>query len=183
MRVLVQTGPWQVVLSCFTGTDSQYTQRTVVTASYVATGDLRFTIDRETIVSQAAHLLGLHDLQIGDEAFDAALHVKGSDPAKVRELLADAELRGLLLAQPRLHLTVFDQEPLITRNLRQLADAIFSEQPDHTLQRPGVHELYFHARGLVTDFEGVKGLYELFTKTLHRLVEIGAAVESDPSRA
>lgn len=181
MRVLVHSGPWTIVLSCFGGSRSSSTSHTVVTANYVATGDLRFTIERETLLSQAAHLVGLHDLQLGDQAFDAALRVKGNDPAKIRELLADAELRALLLARPKLHLTVLDQEGLVARSRRQLADAIFSEQRDEILQLPGVHELYFYLPDHAPDFESAQGLYRLFTRMLHRLVEIGAATETDPS--
>jgi hypothetical protein len=33
----------------------------------------------------------------------------------------------------------------------------------------------------MTDFESARGLYALFTRMLRRRVEIGAAVETDPS--
>lgn len=182
MRVTVQSGPWKIVLSRFTrNQDPLYTPHTVGTACYVATGTLRFTINRETALSRAEHLLGLHDVRVGDDTFDAAFSVRANDPEKVRELLSDAELRRLLLDQPAMHLTIFDDEGLVTRNFRTDADAIFSDARDDTIKKPGVDELYFHIREHVEEYDRLKGLCDIFALTLHRLLAIGAATDADPT--
>lgn len=182
MRVSVQDGPWRIVFTRFTvNQDPLYIHHTVITACFVAAGDLRFTIDRETALSRAAHLLGFSDIKIGDEAFDAAFSVKGNNAAKVVELLADTNLRRRLLAQPRVHLTVFDKEGLITRNFRTDADVIFGDTRDDTIKLDGVSELYFHVPEDVEEQDRLADLYSIFTTLLRRLVDIGAAEEADPA--
>ncbi len=56
---------------------------------------------QRTLFNLARHLLPLQDIVVGDEAFDRAFVVKGSDPERVKELFAPAE-RGALLALARL---------------------------------------------------------------------------------
>lgn len=56
---------------------------------------------QRTLFNLARHVLPLQDIIVGDEAFDRAFVVKGSDPERVKELFAEAE-RGALLALARL---------------------------------------------------------------------------------
>jgi hypothetical protein len=65
---------------------------------------------QRTLFNLARHVLPLQDIVVGDEAFDRAFVVKGSDPERVKELFAPAE-RAALLALARLgeggHATIF----------------------------------------------------------------------------
>ena len=86
------------------------------------------------------------------------LAVKGNDAAKVKELLADAELRRQFLLVPKVHITVFDEEGFITRNFRTTADTIFGDTHDDTIKLDTVDELYFHVPIPIEGFEEVMDL-------------------------
>ena len=44
----------------------------------------------------------------------------------------------------------------------------------------GVDELYFECSGVVKDEARIKNLFELFSLTLERLVQLDSAYENDP---
>jgi hypothetical protein len=65
---------------------------------------------QRTLFNLARHVLPLQDIVLGDEVFDRAFVVKGSDPERVKELFAPPE-RAALLALASLgeggHATIF----------------------------------------------------------------------------
>jgi hypothetical protein len=75
-------------------------------------------------------------------------------------------IRQLLPQQPRIHLSVRDDEGWFK--------AKFPE---------GVDELYFRDIGTIEDIERLKALYELFAEVLEHLCKIGSAIEHDPGVA
>jgi hypothetical protein len=106
----------------------------------------------------------MRDVEVGDPEFDEAFVVKSDSPDKIITLLADAQIRDLLRAQPRVHLEIKDDEGWF--------GAHFPE---------GVDELYFRAVGVIKDLDRLAALYELFARVLHRLCAMGSAYESDPA--
>lgn len=58
-------------------------------------GDL--VITRETLFESVGKVFGGQDVKVGDSTFDGAFVIKGSDEAKIREIL-DARVREALLA-------------------------------------------------------------------------------------
>jgi hypothetical protein len=47
----------------------------------------RFHVVRESVLDRIAHVLGLHDVDFGDPAFDRLYKVKGEDPERLREVV------------------------------------------------------------------------------------------------
>jgi len=132
-------------------------------APYVNVDGFRFSIYRSGIFSELGEFLGFHDIEIGDEDFDQAFVIKASDQEKVKELLAEPQIRKLINLHPRFHLEVKDDEGCFGISF-----------PD------GVDELYFRVPGIIKDIEQLKGLFEVFSEALNRLCIIGAAYQSSP---
>jgi hypothetical protein len=163
-RVDAQVGQWVVTLDTFTVSTGKSTVTfTRLRAPFVNRDGFRFTITRSGILNPIARALGFQDVEVGDPAFDEAFVVKTNDEPRVRTFLADPDLRAKLALQPRLTLSVLDDEGFF--------GAQFPE---------GVDELKFHAHGIIKDLVRLQQLFELFAATLNRLCHIGSAYEDDP---
>ena len=155
---------WTVTLDTYAVSTGQvvivYTR---MRAPYVNPGGFRFTIYRKGIFSSLGKMLGMQDIEIGDEAFDRDFIVKSSDEARVRELLSSPRLRELISAQPEIKLSVQDDEGWFGPKFPE-----------------GVDELHFVVGGVIKDIDRLKLLYELFSETLDQLCRMGAAYKQKP---
>jgi hypothetical protein len=132
-------------------------------APYANPGGFRFTVHRKGVFSGLAKKLGMQDIEIGDEEFDRDFIIKATDEPRVRELLSNRKIRDLIALQPDLQFSVKDDEGWFGPHFPE-----------------GVDELSFVARGVVTDIERLKRMYELFSETLDHLCRIGAAYKQSP---
>jgi hypothetical protein len=163
-KAQARVGPWTITLDTFTVSNGESSQTyTRMRAPFVNPDGLRFTIYRQGFFSELGKLFGMQDIEIGDHEFDEAFIIQGNDEFKVRYLFADARLRSLALAQPRLRLTVKDDEGWFRTQFPE-----------------GVDELYFQAGGVIKDVERLKGLFDLFAEVLERLCRLGSASRKDP---
>ncbi len=118
---------------------------------------LRFRMVRQAWKSRLAQRLGLHDVEVGDPAFDAAFWIRAHDADAMRRVLSDAELRRDLLAGPAWLVEVRDD------------DGWFGpEFPD------GVDMLLLEVPGRVTDPVAIGTLYDAMARLLDALAEEGA---------
>ena len=108
-------------------------------------------------------ILGMQDIEVGHPEFDEAFIVKGTDDFKVRELLHDAEVRSLMLAQPQIRLEVKDGEGWFGPS--------FPEDVD---------ELHFQVVGVIKEADRLKALFDLFAAVLDRLCRIGSGRREEP---
>jgi hypothetical protein len=131
-------------------------------APYVNPEGFRFTISRTGFLSGLGKLLGMRDIEVGDPEFDEAFILRGTDEAKVRALLADPALRALIVAQPKVRLTVKDSEGWFGPSFP-----------------PDVDELHFQVAGVIKDVDRLKGLFDLFAAVLDRLCRIGSAYKQE----
>lgn len=133
-------------------------------APYVNSDGFYFKVYRKGFFSDAGKKLGMvDDLEIGERSFDDAFIVQSNDDAKVRALLGVLGLRRLIEAQPDISFEVKDDEGWFGPAFPQ-----------------GVDELYFIARGLITDGEQLKKLFQLFCEVLDYLQRTGSAGASNP---
>ena len=164
-RVQAKHAEWTVTLDSYVVPVGKAMMHfTRMRAPYVNPDGFRFTIYRRSIFSAVGTWLGMEDIEVGDRAFDDEFIIKGTHPDRVRALFANPRIRELIAGQPRLHLTVKDDEGWFGADF-----------PD------GVDELYFTVPGLIRDIERLKHLYELFAAILEQLCAIGSAYERDPS--
>src|SRR5690349_10500188 len=86
-------GVWTVTLDTFVvmagNTPVPFTR---MRAPFVSQTGFRFSIRRRSLLTDVAAKLGMQDLEIGDEAFDRAFVIKGTEPTLVQELFADAQV-------------------------------------------------------------------------------------------
>lgn len=163
-KVVAQYRDWIITLDTYTVSNGKTsTTYTRMRAPYVNVDGFRFSIYRSGIFSELGEFIGFHDIEIGDVDFDKAFVIKASDQEKVKELLADPQIRELINLQPRFHLEVKDDEGWFGISF-----------PD------GVDELYFRVPGIIKDIEQLKGLFEVFSEVMNRLCIIGAAYQSSP---
>jgi hypothetical protein len=163
-KVEAKHGPWTVTLDTYVvSTGKAAISYTRMRAPYVNADGFRFTIYRRGFFSDIAKRLGMHDIEVGDAAFDEAFIIKGTDETRLRSLFSDARLRELVARQPAISLTVKDDEGWFGASF-----------PD------GVDELQFLVVGVIKDLERLTLLYDLFAETLDQLCRIGSAYETDP---
>ena len=162
-------GEWQILLDTYTVTTStgkttSSTTYTRMRAPYVNKDGLYFKIYREGFFSSVGKFFGMQDIEIGDPFFDDQFVIKGNNSGAIKRLLADSKVKELIKQQPRIHLEIRDDEGWF--------GTAFPE---------GVDELYFQCVGVIKETERLKSLFELFSLTLMRLVQIDSAYENDPN--
>ena len=160
-RVVASVGPWRLTLDTV-----QHDENNVFTrlrAPFVNPGGFRFLVYRATIFTGLGKALGMQDIAVGDPAFDEPFVVQGNDDGRVRELLADPELRRLIALERHFRLEVKDDEGWFG-----------------TTYPAEVDELVFLAGGVIKDVDRLRRMFDLFARTLQRLCEIGEATSQPP---
>jgi hypothetical protein len=162
-KVQAHVGPWTVTLDTYTvSTGHSHVTFTRMRAPYVNPEGFRFTIYRKVFFSDLGKLLGMQDIEVGYPEFDEAFIIKGEDEIRVGDLFANAKIRQLILAQPKIRLTVKDSEGWFGPK--------FPENVD---------ELHFEVVGVIKDVERLKALFELFAAVLDQLCKIGSAYKQE----
>ena len=163
-KLTVKADPWTVTVDFHS--ERGYKSETLYTrlrAPYVNADGFRFSISHQGVFGFIAKMIGLNDIQIGDEAIDRMFKIKATDKEQVVALLSGSRIRALLAGEPGVHIHVRD------------ADTWFVDEfPE------GVDELVIEVEGEVNDLARLESLYVLFATFLHALCHIGAAYEDDP---
>ena len=150
--LLYRHGEWQILLSTYTVRTSgdSSTTDTQMRARFINKGGLYFRIYREGFFSSIGKFFGMQDIKIGDPFFDKQFVIKGNNPEKIKQLLADSRVKELCQRQPSIHLRIKN------------------------------NELYFTCAGVMKEKVLLKGVFELFGLILERLVQIDSAYADDP---
>ena len=157
-------------------------------ARFVTRDTFRFFVGRQGFFQRVAKLFGMQDVTIGHPEFDDAFVIKGNDEAKVRTFFEDGRIRDLIqiaVPAPTAQFSVLDKavgpgrEQPSTGDVEGVAPDFTRSVPDEHLPQD-VDLLHFTDSELITDLERLKALHELFSKTLHRLVELGSAAPEAP---
>ena len=162
--LIYKHGEWQILLDTYvvsTG-QSSYTL-TRMRAPFVNKDGLYFKISRQGFFSSIGKLFGMQDIEIGDPFFDEQFVIKGNNPEKIKLLFANGNIKELCQSQPRIHLSIKDDEGRFGTDFPE-----------------GVDELYFECTGVIKETALLKSLFALFCLILERLVRIDSAYEDDP---
>jgi len=163
-RVDAKVGAWQVTLNIhMQSTGKSAVAFTQFRAPYVNADQFRFRVYRKSIFTPIGKLIGMQDVEIGEEEFDEAFVIKGNNELKLKQLFGNPRLRELLGAEKSVYFEVCDDEGWFSQKF-----------PD------GVDELRFRALGTIKDIDHLKRLFDLFAETLHTLCHVGSAYEDDP---
>ena len=162
--LIYKHGEWQILLDTYivsTG-QSSYTL-TRMRAPFVNKDDLYFKISRQGFFSSIGKIFGMQDIEIGDPFFDEQFIIKGNNPEKIKLLFSDGNIKELCQSQPRIHLSIKDDEGRFGTDFPE-----------------GVDALYFECTGVIKETALLKSLFALFCLILERLVRIDSAYEDDP---
>jgi len=159
-QVRVHHKEWTITLDTYVKGNAVFTR---MRAPFVSKDGFRFTICRKGFFSDLGKMLGMVVDEIGEPNFDDAFVIKCNDTFKLPKMFKNPRLRWMIERQPRIYLTVRDD------------DGWFG-----TPFPEGVDELYFRVPGVVKDVERLKALFDLFAEVLNQLCRIGSACEDDP---
>jgi len=166
--VRYQHDEWEIVMDTFTQSSGTGDNRssdtyTRIRAPFVNKDDFHFEIYHSSIFSGIARFFGGQDVEIGIPVFDRDFDLKSNDPEKLKLLLNDKSLIALIYQNPRVHFKIDTGEGWL-----------WNTYPD------GINTLYFESYGTLTDMGQLKALFEMFSSTLERLVQIDSAYDNDP---
>jgi len=164
-KVEASHAEWRITLENVAYGRSQATR---LRAPYVNPDSFRFTVYRKEIFSELGKMLGMQNVDIGQPDFDRDFIIQGTDEAKLRRLFANARIRELIAAQPRIHFAVKEAPGIFTRDL-------FAEVPPEN-----VNALEFLIIGVIKDKERLRLLFDLFAETLDELCRMGSAYKNAP---
>ena len=157
-------GEWEILLDTFTvSTGKSSTTYTRMRAPFINQDGLRFKIYREGFFSSIGKFFRMQDIEIGDAFFDDEFIIKGNDVSKIKLMLDDDGLKELIEEVPRIHFEIRDNEGWFGGKYPEDADV-----------------LYFQCVGVLKETAHLKALFNLFSATLTRLVQIDSAYEDDP---
>jgi hypothetical protein len=159
-RVTGLIGRWKIILDTYNvSQDSSFFICIRVRAPFVNRDGFRCTIRRKGLLGNLRRLLGSRDIEVGDDGFDRAFIVEGSDAARVQALLANPVVRVMLQAQPKIY--------LLEVGGRQ---SLLEPSPGK-----GMDELHLLVRDVIVDVERLKGLFDLSAEMLDQMARIGSA--------
>lgn len=115
----------------------------------------RFSMTAAGFGSSVARWFGAQDIAVGESVFDDAFVLKGVDPAVVRELFADDELRALCVAG-------------FTGRLQRRDDVVFGID-----MTPGKDPFELTMPGLVDDLSLLHRSCDVFSRVLARFPDVG----------
>lgn len=134
-----------------------------------------FAIRTEKGVDQVGKIMGLQDIQLGDQEFDEKYLVQGNDVGKVVRFFADTHLRDLLLEHK-------------ASELKLVQDAQYF--PAEHRVPAGRHAVLLGHDTVLDRFEQLDAVFQILTAVVHRLGAIPAQhheaevdeVEIEPQR-
>ncbi|MCY3549837.1 MAG: DUF3137 domain-containing protein [Candidatus Poribacteria bacterium] len=166
--LIYKHGEWQILLDTYTdivstGATTTSTTYTRMRAPFINKDGLYFKISRQGFLSSIGKFFGMQDIEIGDPFFDKQFVTKSNNPEKIKLLLANSRIKELCQSQPRIHLSIKDDEGWFGPDFPE-----------------GVDELYFERAGVIEETAQLKTLFGLFCLILERLVQIDSAYADDP---
>lgn len=119
--------------------------------------DYRFAMTPSDFTTTIARWFGAQDIAVGESVFDEAFVLRGVTPDFVRRLFADDELRALCLQG-------------LSGRLQRRDDKQLWSDPT-----PGKDPLELSVVGLVDDLSTLHRYFDVFTRVLGRMPDVGSA--------
>jgi len=175
LAVVAKAGTSPIALDLRVEYGGEYAPNSLVTrirAPYVARDAFSFSVKRirarlsdGAVLRGIAKLAGRRKVDAEDLGFDRDFLITANDTDKVRALLADSRVRGLIQSQPSVDISA-------ARPTWRLFKGRGSQR---------LSILRFEEEGVITDVQRLKSLFELFQETLNQLSQIGSAFAEEPT--
>ncbi len=166
MKVEVEHGPWIITLDSYSERlqNGRRLEFTRMRAPFVNPNGFRFAITNSDAFKEFFKKLGFQsDYKTGIEDFDRKYIIESNSDALIEQLLASSAVRDQIDAQPKVRLTVQDNDGLFGKKFPQNVD-----------------ELHFEVVGVIKDLPRLRLLFDLFCRTLERLCDMGVVPPEDP---
>ncbi|WP_196888478.1 hypothetical protein [Aureivirga sp. CE67] len=163
--ILYKYKNWELKLDVYsTGGESQiyYTRLRVAVENF---SGFKMHIYQENMFNRIGKIFGLQDIQIGDFHFDPKFIIKGNNPNKLQQVLADRSLRNHFFG-----LKYFDFH--LSPGKRY---SLFKSYPEH------VFIMKLDVYTLIKNPEDLRNMFDLFTKTLDRTAELNLITWKSPN--
>lgn len=159
MHIPVEGTDAKVTLTPFRVKGKSKSTGTSASIHYSPRENFIFSIRTERGMDQVGKMMGLQDIQLGDQAFDEKFLIQGTDAGKVVHVFADMRLRDMLLEQN-------------TAELRLVHDSD-TLSPEHKVP-PGRHAVLIGQDNRLDKFEQLDAVFNILTSVVHRLGAIPA---------
>jgi hypothetical protein len=156
-RVEARHGGWRVVLDSYRVPIERFDHTRMVVV--LPDSGFRFRIYEPHALSWVGTLMGLLDIEIGDEQFDRKWVIKSNSRSRIRELLSDADLRRRIDALDHCALSLEDD-----------MSRVDPERPEGERRA----ELVLALAELHTSEPVLQKMFELIAGTLERLEALAA---------
>lgn len=168
--VRYNSGDWAITLDAIihhhSSSHGSSRRKHIVThmrAPFVNKHGLYFKVTRVGSLTGILKRMGMQDITVSNPAFDQDYLVKGNDLSKIKTIFSDPELQNLIWRQFNFHFEIRKSEDITGKG-----------------QSNAVDELYFESYGQIKDDMQLRSLFDMFTLTLEKLVQIGSADARGP---
>lgn len=163
-KIVAQEKNWTITLDTFVvHAGTVVVPFTRMRAPFLSKDSFRFKMECRNFFSSIADFFGRKRLTTGYPELDERFVIKTTDEFKLKKLLANENIRQLIVGQKEIQLEIKDDDCWPT--------AKFPSDVD---------ELYFHIPGVIKDQEKLKSFFRLFSESLNQLVAISSASERGP---
>lgn len=168
-RIVVQRGPWEIVLDKHVVNNGQYgtTVYTRASTSYLAEDDFTLRMSRRRWYSNLVAPFTIPDVPIGDDGIEGRYVMRTRNAARLRSVMNERRVRDLILAQPSMRLEI---KGLGFWDRRKLGNR--------------VRRVSVRTTGVVMEPQRLLDFIDLVEVLAQQLVRIGSASSEpvDPSR-
>jgi hypothetical protein len=159
-RLPLATKPWVAYMKMHSNPiGKSIAETTVIAVPYIPEHEFKLAVHNSSPIEEVAKIFGLQDIAIGEPTFDKEFIIQGSNEQLLKELFADAPLRGLYLGQKSVNVSIVDHQ-----------HKLFGITPPR-----GVNVLTFAEKGAINSFERLTSVLELLTRTIERLAHLEVA--------
>lgn len=117
-KVILDADGWKISFDHFTLWSGNHRERlTRITLPYCCTDAFKFEIYNQNILSYLAKIVGMQDIEIGDEVLDKRFILKSNDELLLKSMLWNTQVRKALDKLESLNLQTSDQKGIWEEDL------------------------------------------------------------------
>jgi hypothetical protein len=133
---------------------------------YASVADFNFTLYQEKPMHQLNKALGMQDIVIGVKEFDRRYIIKSNDESSTKQLLANADLRELIIVQDAADLRVLPPDSVF--------DPRWVIRPDHAA-------IVYSRNALLDKYDQLEEVFKLLNAIVHQLQQQSLAHDGSVS--
>lgn len=159
-RISYKSGPWELILDTYSRRNrhdnfNDVEEYTRIRAPYENHDGFICEVYDSSFLSIIGKLVGMQDIEIGDNLFDKRFIIKANDDVKMLGLLKQDRVRELIQLHSNVHLKVNSDQRILG-----------SYHPE------GRNEVYFETNKIISDLNTLRSLNEFFILLIDSLCKM-----------